>query len=439
MVARRERHRPPVPCFGDARRIVETTPQAYNGGLPEARQAMPFELETWKQREGQSVEAVFLLERCSGGSSGGAVFETQFQGRPAVIKLIPGTPESIDASLVSWEKAAKLSHPALVQIFARGKTALGNMRCAYIVMERADENLADVLAERALTPTETRDMLLPLLGALQYLNANGFAHGELKPANIMAFGEQLKICSDSLVPGGDFAAESLAIQVLLRQVLGAGEKAQLPGPFAEIVSNCSNPDPAVRWNLQRIEACLRGDPAPGAPPSSRTVWWSLAAAAAVILFLIAIWPSKDNNAGSPEPVEKANPAPAATSSKPSAATKPEAEPVQAQAPVVRTKASAEQRPATMDGITQVLPEIPPAARNTINGRVRISVRVRVDSQGNVNQATPEPPLAGKYFTDRALVAARAWKFPSGNSPQDWLLRFELTREQTRVSLAKAGN
>jgi hypothetical protein len=92
--------------------------------------------------------------------------------------------------------------------------------------------------------------------------------------------------------------------------------------------------------------------------------------------------------------------------------------------------------ATRGGITQVLPKIPQAALDTITGRVRINVRVRVDSAGQVDQASLEPPPASKYFTDRVLVAAHAWKFPAGNAPQDWLLHFELMREQTRASAAK---
>jgi len=95
--------------------------------------------------------------------------------------------------------------------------------------------------------------------------------------------------------------------------------------------------------------------------------------------------------------------------------------------------------ATLEGITRVLPKIPQAARDTITGRVRINVRVRIDSAGQVTQATLEPPPASKYFTDRVLVAAHAWKFPAANAPQHWLLHFELMRGQTRVSAAKIVN
>ena len=416
---------------------------------------MPFDLEFWKQWVGQIVDSEFPLERCTGGGSRGAVFETQFQGRPAAIKIVPGTPQSIDALLTLWEKAAGLSNPALVRIFARGKTALGDMRGAYIVMERADENLADVLAQRPLTSAETREMLLPLLGALRYLHAKGFAHGGLKPGNIMAFGEQLKISSDGLVPGGDSAADCGAIGVLLEEVLGANRNAPLPEPFAEIAKNCLMPDPTARWNPTRIEACLRGDPAPAAQARSRAGWWALAAAAAVILGLVAFWPSQAHNsnryAGVPAPKGNAAPDSAASDSKPPAEAKPAGAPqkpqpstakqeTSARPPAGRAKASARSNAqANLDGITEVLPEIPQAARNTITGMVRVNIRVRVDRAGRVNQASLEPPPASKYFSERVLAAARAWKFPAGNAPRDWVLRFRLMRQQTRVSAAKIAN
>ena len=101
--------------------------------------------------------------------------------------------------------------------------------------------------------------------------------------------------------------------------------------------------------------------------------------------------------------------------------------------------SLEQRPATVEGITRVLPAIPQGALNTITGRVRINVRVRADSAGNVNQATVESPRASKYFTDRVLIAAQAWKFPAGDAPRDWVLQFDLTREGIRVSQVKIAN
>jgi TonB family protein len=87
----------------------------------------------------------------------------------------------------------------------------------------------------------------------------------------------------------------------------------------------------------------------------------------------------------------------------------------------------------------VLPNIPESARKTITGRIRVNVRVRVDRAGNVDNASLERPRASRYLSGRVLAAAKAWKFPPGNAPQDWVLRFELTRQQTVASASKIGN
>ena len=419
--------------------------QPYNNGLPKPLPGMSLNLEYWKQCEGRSLDAGFPLERCLGGGKLSAVFETQFRGRNAAVKLIPGSPASIDALIAGWEKSAHLSHPALVSTLAHGETALPDIRCAYAVMERADENLGEVLAERPLTPDETRAMLLPVLSALQYLEKKGFAHGSLKPANIMAFGEQLKISSDSLIPGGDTAGDCLAIGALLKEALGAsGANAPLPEPFREIARNCLTADPASRWDLRRIETHLRGE-----PRSGRGWLWLAAAAALLGLISIKNWPGTEPPQPPPPPkvVEPAaiaaNPAPALEVKPPPETKAIKKKPKSAPA-MVETKAppamSAPREPAPQaNGITRVLPEIPPGARNTIVGRVRIHVRVSVDAAGNVNQATLEGPPASKYFTDRVLAAAKAWKFPAGETPQSWLLQFELGRDRTRVSPVRIGN
>jgi hypothetical protein len=414
------------------------------GGLPEVRRAMVFDLELWKQWEGQSVDGVFPLERYVGGTNHSAVFETQFQGQPAAIKLVPDSPEFIAARLAAWETAATLPHPNLIHISASGETVLGGMHCAYLVIERADENLAEVLAKRPLTSAESREMLLPVLSALHYLHSKGFVHGNLKPSNILAFGEQLKISVDSVVAGTDAAGDCQAVGVLLEQALGNGDQSfVLPEPFADIAKNCRNPDPSLRWDIPRIEACFHTDPPSTTSRKSRKGWWGFLTAGAVILGLVAFWPTRDG-----QPRESAvKQAPQEAPPTPSAANPAKEAQVDAateKAPTVNStannaKRSIEERTATLDGITQVLPKIPQAALDTINGRMRINVRVRVDGAGNVRGAVLEPPPASKYFTDRVLEAAIDWRFPMGNISQDWLLHFELSHDQTRVYPAKVSS
>jgi len=395
---------------------------------------MVFDPGPWKHWEGRSVDGAFPLMRCLGGTARGAVFETQFQSQAAVIKLVPGSPESLVVCLASWETAATLSHPNLVPILARGEAELGDMRCAYLVTELADENLAEVLAERPLTPVETREMLLPVLSALRYLHAKGFAHGNLKPSNVLAFDAQVKISTDSVVAGADATGDCHAIGALVERALGGGDPSSvLPDPFAEISRICLNPDPRLRLDIPRIEASLRSNPAQALSRRARTRWWGLGAIALVIVGLVAIRTRPDAGTEIKAPRDAGpTPSPAKHAPDDGSAKKTLAKSAM-ESTANEANRSIEPRVSTLDGITQVLPKIPQAALNTINGRVRINVRVWIDGAGNVSKAILDPPPASKYFTDRALAAAQAWRFPKGNVSQEWVLHFELLRDQTRVS------
>ncbi len=416
---------------------------------------MDFDLSFWIQWERQSLAPDVQLERCLGGTHRAAVFAALYRGAAVAVKVFPGEPEAILAHLAGWKRTSALAHPALLKLLDTGEAAFGHTRCAYAVMERADENLADVLADRVLTPDEARDMLSPLLSALRFLHAKGYAHGGVKPANLLAVGEQLKISSDSLVQGGDTAADCRAIGTLLQHVLGGFDR-KPPEPFAGIVNGCLAAAPATPWSLAHIEAHLRGEPAPVENSGSRMKWWGAGAlAAAAIAGMVSMQPAAQEQPPVPAPVpELAAPEPAplpppAEAVKPAIAKarkkdlappppKPKPEPVKPkpEPPPAPPPASV---PVASGSIRQVMPEIPQQARNTIVGRVRINIRVQVDGNGNVTQASVEPPRVSKYFTDRALAASRAWKFPADGAPRDYRLRFDLGRDQTRVSPERIGN
>jgi protein TonB len=128
---------------------------------------------------------------------------------------------------------------------------------------------------------------------------------------------------------------------------------------------------------------------------------------------------------------------------------PTAKPVQQPAPPAVSKpivsnpaparaAASSEAPATSseNGIVrgkvlqQVLPDAPQKARDTIQGKVRINIRVHVDESGNVAEAAFDAPGPSQYFADRALKAAKLWRFApaktNGRSvPSEWLLRFEI--------------
>src|SRR5271155_2555752 len=157
--------------------------------------------EASKQWEGQIVEGIFPLRQYLGGSDHSAVFLTDYgEGEPqkSAIKFFPADAATADLQLASWEGAAQLAHPNLLRLFHAGRRKLGGNEQLYLVMEHAEENLAEILPQRPLTAEETRDMLGPVLDALEYLHGKGFLHGDLKPSNVLASGDHLKVSSDTI-------------------------------------------------------------------------------------------------------------------------------------------------------------------------------------------------------------------------------------------------
>jgi TonB family protein len=84
-----------------------------------------------------------------------------------------------------------------------------------------------------------------------------------------------------------------------------------------------------------------------------------------------------------------------------------------------------------------MPEDRAHADRTIHGKVALRVRLAVDREGNVSDATLDQPGPSRYFDKIALEAARKWRFrpPQVNgspAPSTWLVRFEFRRDRTDV-------
>lgn len=99
--------------------------------------------------------------------------------------------------------------------------------------------------------------------------------------------------------------------------------------------------------------------------------------------------------------------------------------------------SASSTPGRGEVLDQVLPRPGAAALATIQGTVRVVVKVEVDAAGNVSQSLLENPGPSRYFADQAAEAAHGWVFNSpevdGRSvPSEWLIRFEFTPSGVRA-------
>src|SRR5690349_2527505 len=259
---------------------------------------------SWKQYEGQVVNNAFPLQRYLGGSGESAVFLTQLAGpqsSKAVIKLVPES-VSADLQLSLWRRASKLTHPNLLQLYQGGRCRLADMDLLYIVMEYAEEDLSQILPQRALTPAEARDMLGPVLDALRDLHAQGLVHSRLKPSNILATSDQVKLSTDRLFTAGEVrkstakrtaydapeaatdaltpASDIWSLGILLIEVLtqrAPDSQARAPlqfaaeslaQPFRDIARHALEPDPKLRWTIPSIAASLNPRAAAAAQSAS---------------------------------------------------------------------------------------------------------------------------------------------------------------------------
>jgi TonB family protein len=460
--------------------------------------------ESWKHWEGQVVDGQFHLRQYLGGSGQSAVFLTEYTaGEPqkAAIKLIPANPDSAEIQLSRWRQAAKLSHPHLLRIFHAGRCQLGDMNLLYIVTDCAQENLSQILPRRPLTQAEARDMLGPVLNALAYVHGAGFVHRRMKPANIMAVDEQLKISSDGLCragrstadqskpgvyeapesssgiasPAGDVWSLGMTLVESLTQRLPIWERIRdeepslpetLPAPFLELTRHCLRRDPSRRWTVADIARWL--SPASSAPqsyaepqqdaatpadfqsPFTKRGFLIPVAALALILIVMIAGPKLFTRHMEAQPTRAAAPTHAKAQPKPEAqpaktTVQPKLSPPE---PVTAPPSAAVPKPAELvkapssgsvkgDVIEQALPEISEKARDSIQGTVRVGVRVQVDPTGHVTGATLEAPGPSKFFADKALSAASHWKFSpptvgGRNVPSEWILRFNFSNTGTTV-------
>src|SRR5258708_3214908 len=254
--------------------------------------------ESWKQWEGRTVDGRFPLQRYLGGSDHSAVFlsVTQPSGgdsEKAAIKLVPADAGDAKQQFLRWKAASELAHPNLICVFEAGRCELDGTDLLYVVMEYAEEDLSQILPERALTAEEARGMLRPILRALQFVHEKGLVHGHIQPSNILAVGDEVKLSSDALSMAGERSggapetsaydppeaareAISTAADVwqmgmtlieVLTQRLPVWDHArtsapQVPAavaePFREIAGHCLQVDAGKRWTvgeiLPRVEA-----------------------------------------------------------------------------------------------------------------------------------------------------------------------------------------
>jgi serine/threonine protein kinase len=144
-------------------------------------------------RNDEIVDGLYRLGALINRSIRSTVYKTEFgkDGLRAAIKIREYESSGSEELMERWRNAMELAHPNLLKIYATGSSVLNGVPIVYVVMERADESLNSVLAERALTGDEMRELLMPAVAALHYLHRNGYAHSRLGASNVLAVQDQL--------------------------------------------------------------------------------------------------------------------------------------------------------------------------------------------------------------------------------------------------------
>jgi TonB family protein len=449
-------------------------------------------LKTW---EGSIVDGKFPLRQWLGGSERSAVFLTERSGKApnkAAIKLIAAEGADADLQLARWRAAAQLAdqfaHPGLIRIFDTGRTRLNGISMLYLVMEHADEDLSQILPERALTPSEVTDMLPPVLDALSYLHGKGFVHGCVKPSNILAVGDQLKLSSDHITsltqpgsagkrrdvydapemaagivsPESDLWSVGVTLVAALTQNVAFAEDGSegklvlpesVPEPFRGIARECLQLDPKRRCTIAEIRERMRPPArvvpfAPEAAPEphrgiSRGLIVAVVLVIALVIGVLAFYPrgknaQVQNSSAGDQPAQQPPLQASPTEASPPSSVQPSLPPAQpATAPVTAT--------ATPQGavVRQVMPDVSRNAMRTITGTIKVAVRVEVDPSGKVRSAKLTTSGPSQYFARAALKAAQQWQFyaPQVNgqpAASAWVLRFRFRRSGTQVSPERAS-
>ena len=443
--------------------------------------------EIGKAWEGRIVDARLPLRQWLGSSDHSSVYLTEIAGPgspKAVVKIFPADFFDAGRQLARWRTLTQLNNAALLRLLDGGQSTIDGTPFFFVVTDFVEEDLSQILPQRALTAAEVTDLLPPVLEGLAYLHKNGFIHGHIQPSNIMARGDKIKLPVDRAYAAGDHrdknsplgpydapetasgaftpAADAWSLGMFLVAALtqkplsfpgnvptAPSIPADIPNPLRSIIADCLILDPKQRSSIAEIGAGLRDGKAASAIPAKSTPAPKPAARPA---------PSQSS---SPARVVAASAKPASNRSSgwrigaviavivligamvleqkmttrkqppsPSASTATETKPVPAAAAPI---------PAPPEDPIRhrVVPGTSANTKKKIHGVIKISVHVDVDPSGKVIAAKIVSPSSSEYFNNLSQEAAAQWEFtpPQENGtpePSAWLLRFQYSRRSSEV-------
>jgi eukaryotic-like serine/threonine-protein kinase len=163
----------------------------------------------WTDLEGREVMGRWRLERLVRPEGRTAWFDAVGANGEPLILSITETLNDDDELLARLEAAARIRHPNVVALQDAAGTHIDDTPVVLVAMEVTEENLADVLRDRALSVAEAQMVLEALVQGLAAIHAQGLVHARMEAGSVLAMGETIKLRSDCLIPGeASFAANA---------------------------------------------------------------------------------------------------------------------------------------------------------------------------------------------------------------------------------------
>jgi hypothetical protein len=257
-------------------------------------------MQSWRELEGSDLDGRVRLDRLT-GTEPSPSFTARLPDhpdQPVAVRFLRQRPD--DEQLFGrWMEASFLSHPNLIRCFGAGQYENGIGSFVYVILERADTTLSQILHERALTIEEVRDLGAQLASGLSHLHQQNLVCCGLDTSTSARSGGFWKIAdySQLRVAGDTYATETRRLlagsaavppeafegivspawdawglaTVLAAAVAGPKDdrktaRRDFPEPIEAILKECLTPDRRHRRGVERIAELLREDLSDSAEP-----------------------------------------------------------------------------------------------------------------------------------------------------------------------------
>ena len=155
----------------------------------------------WARLVRAVVHGEYFLKSFDGERQGAGLFRgSDANGADVDVYVMAADAADAEAFAEHWSAAASFSHPGLLRTLAFGAVPIDGEEFLCAVSEKPEDRLSEVVATRALTSEETRDVLESTLAALDYLHNQKFLHGDYGVRSIVASDGRAKLTTATIRP-----------------------------------------------------------------------------------------------------------------------------------------------------------------------------------------------------------------------------------------------